>query len=265
MAQTPPSVPGTLTDRRFWETEYYWGKLTGAIRPDLSSRFDRCLMRELGKRAPASATDTVLEVGCAPAKWLVYYAEQFGSQVNGIEYTAKGAQLSRDNLSACGLTGTIHEQDFFAMNGVAHDLVLSFGFLEHFDDLSGTFARHVDFVAPGGRLVLGVPNFRGINRAIQRIADPPYLARHNTRAMSAGLLRSFGDAAGLRLEHLGYFGSHDPALLRVDPHRSAWDLRGLASRAVIRLGQCWRILPFTERIDHRLASIYLLGVWQRPV
>ena len=192
------SERGQLTDRAFWETEYYWGELEGAVRPDMAFAFDRSLARALARHCPAREGDTVIEVGCAPAKWLVHYAERFGARVGGIEYSVKGAALSRANLAACGVPGEIHEADFFATEPRPHDVVLSFGFLEHFEDLAGTFARHVDFVAPGGRLVLGVPNFRGLNRAVQRIADPDYLARHNTAAMSPGLLRSLGTTSGLR-------------------------------------------------------------------
>jgi SAM-dependent methyltransferase len=255
---------GELTDRAFWETEYYWGELQGAVRPDDDFAFDRSLGRVLTRRAPASETDTVLEIGCAPAKWLVFYAERFGASVTGVEYSAKGAELSRANLAACGVPGTIHEQDFFAMAPQPHDLVLSFGFLEHFDDLAGTFARHIEFVAPGGRLVLGVPNFRGLNRAVQSLADPAYLARHNTAAMSPALLRSFGNSGGLELEHLDYLGGFDPSLLRLSRGLPRWHPRRLVPGAFTFAEARWRATAVADRVEHRWLSTYLLGVWRRP-
>ncbi|HEV7807753.1 MAG TPA: methyltransferase domain-containing protein [Solirubrobacteraceae bacterium] len=256
--------PGKLTDRRFWETEYYWSELRGAVRPDEGFAFDRSLARVLTRRAPARAGDTVIEIGCAPAKWLVFYAERFGASVSGVEYSAMGAQLSEANLAACGVEGAIHEQDFFAMAPQEHDVVLSFGFLEHFDDLAGTFARHIEFVAPGGRLVLGVPNFRGVNRAVQRIADPGYLARHNTAAMSAPLLRSLGQAGGLELEHLDYLGGFDPSLLRLSRDLPLWHPRRLGPGAFAFAEARWRATAVADRVEHRWLSTYLLGVWRRP-
>ena len=256
--------PGQLTDREFWETEYYWSRSRGAVRPDEGFAFDRSLARVLAARAPARAGDTVVEVGCAPGKWLVFYAERFGARVSGVEYSGMGAELSRANLAACGLEGAIHEEDFFAMVPQPHDIVLSFGFLEHFEDLAGTFARHVEFVAPGGRLVLGVPNFRGVNRAVQRLADPGYLARHNTAAMSRQRLRSFGRASALELEHLDYLGGFDPSLLRVDRTRPRWHPRRFGPSAFAFAEARWRAMSVAERVDHRWLSTYLLGVWRRP-
>jgi SAM-dependent methyltransferase len=255
---------GELTDREFWETEYYWSELRGAVRPDERLAFDRSLARVLTRQAPAVAGDTVIEIGCAPAKWLVFYAERFGAQVSGVEYSAKGAELSRSNLAACGVPGTIHAADFFALPPQPHDIVLSFGFLEHFDDLEATFARHVEFVAPGGRLVLGVPNFRGLNGAVQRIADPAYLARHNTAAMCSPRLRALGDAGGLTLEHLGYLGGFDPSLLRLNRDRPRWHPRRLGPGAFTFAEAHWRRTAIAERVEHRWLSTYLLGVWRRP-
>ena len=261
-----PDVPrqGVLTDREFWETEYYWGELQGAVRPDDSFAFDRSLARVLTRRAAARSGDTVIEIGCAPAKWLVFYAERFGALVSGVEYSTKGAELSRANLAACGVPGAIHEQDFFAMDPRPHDIVLSFGFLEHFDDLAGTFARHTRFVAPGGLLVLGVPNFRGVNGAIQSLADPGYLARHNTAAMSPALLRSLGDADGLELEHLDYLGGFDPSLLRLNRDLPLWHPRRLVPGAFTFAEARWRATAVADRVEHRWLSTYLLGVWRRP-
>lgn len=261
---TPGPEQGQLTDRAFWENEYYWSTAQGAVRPDETFAFDRSLQQVLVRHAPARAGETVLEIGCAPAKWLVFYAERFGARVSGIEYSSKGAALSRANLAACGVQGTIYEEDFFASREKPHDMVLSFGFLEHFDDLAGTFARHVDFVAPGGRLVLGVPNFRGLNRIVQGFADPGYLARHNTAAMSPSLLRSLGEAGGLRLEHLDYLGGVDPSLLRLDRERPRWHPRRLGPGVLAFAGARWRRTAVADRVQHRWLSIYLLGVWRRP-
>src|SRR5579862_6625978 len=121
--------------------------------------FERCLARELGRHAPTDAGASVLEVGCAPAKWLVFYAERFGARVAGIEYSEKGAEISRANLQLAGIEGTIYHGDFFSVTPGLFDLVLSLGFIEHFDDLDQAFDRHVTCVAEQGRLAIGVPNY----------------------------------------------------------------------------------------------------------
>ena len=202
----------------------------------------------------------MIEVGCAPAKWLAFYAERFGAQVSGIEYTAKGAALSRANLEALGIDGEIHEADFFGLEPSPHDLVASFGFIEHFDDVDTAFARHVEFTAPGGRIALGVPNFRRVNRVLQRIADPAFLALHNPEAMDPGRFRAWARQHDLTLEHLGYLGGFDPALITPRGRRGVGP--ALAT-AAIYAGLAYRRLPVSDRLNSPAASSYLLGVFRR--
>ena len=251
-----------LADKGFWEDEFYWARAQVPCRPDPAFTFDRAVMRELAAHASVERGERVIEIGCAPAKWLVFYGERFGARPSGVEYSQKGAELSRANLASVGLEGEIHEADFFELEPRPHDLVLSLGFIEHFDDLEAAFDRHVAFVAPGGRLALGVPNFHGLNRVSQWLADPAYLRMHNLAAMDRGLFRRLAATRGLTLEHIDYFGGFEPAL--ITPGGSGRAPARLVAKAIIRAGLLYRRLGRADEIDHPLLSCYLLGVFRRP-
>ena len=245
----------TLVEKEFWEEEYYWAGIEPPIRPDADLPFDRSLAAGLAELAPAAPGRSVMEIGCAPAKWLVFYGERFGTRVEGIEYSEKGAELSRANLAACGVDGTIHAVDFFGVEPTRHDLVVSLGFIEHFDDIAGVFARHVEFVKPGGQLVIGVPNYRGWNRLLQRWADPSHLALHNLRAMDPELYRSLATANGLEVEASRYLGGTDPIIVKL----------GAKPVTPIVLAEArLRRLKASERWNHRWVSPYLLTTFRRP-
>jgi SAM-dependent methyltransferase len=246
-------VADSLADQTFWEEEYIWSDVTPPVRPDPQLEFDRALMDAFVSRAPLSRGATVLEVGCAPAKWLVYLAERFGARVAGVEYSPKGAAISIENLSACGVDGEIHEADFFAFETDPVDMVVSLGFIEHFEDLHDVFARHVRLVRPGGRLVLGVPNFTGWNGLLQRMGDSPYLALHNRQAMDPAMLRRLAAEHGLTQEFLGHLGGPYPVIVRS---------RRAPVTALVLAGRRVRRLRFTDRLNHRWFSSYLLGVWR---
>jgi SAM-dependent methyltransferase len=248
-----PGVADSLADQRFWEEEYIWSDVEPPVRPDPELEFDRALMDAFVHHAPLSAGATVLEIGCAPAKWLVYLAERFGARVEGVEYSPKGAAISRENLAACGVDGEIHEADFFEFETDPVDMVVSLGFIEHFDDLQDVFDRHVRLVRPGGRLVVGVPNFTGWNGLLQRIGDSPYLALHNRRAMDPAMLRRLAAEQGLHEEFLGHLGGPDPVIVRS---------RRAPVTALVLAGRRVRRLRFTEGLNHRWFSSYLLGVWR---
>lgn len=238
----------------FWAHDYLGSvELPSRIDPEMD--FERCLAQALERDAPVQRGASVVEIGCAPAKWLVFYAERFGAHVTGIEYTERGVALSRANLSSAGLEGHVEHGDFFAVEAREHDLVLSLGFIEHFDDLEGAFARHVEFLAPGATLVIGVPNYRGLLGALQRYADPDHLALHNVAAMHAGLYRRLAPLHGLEVRAQRYIGGLDPIIIRTR-RPSARLLRD--PLIVLRKAR------LMDRINHPKLSSYLLTVLRRP-
>lgn len=263
MSEPPSRI---LTDRSFWEQEYYWGADGGEhpYRVDLTEAFDRSLARALEARAPVSPADGVVEIGCAPAKWLIFYAERFGADVEGIEYSEKGALLSRENLQRCGVTGTIHHADFFSIDPRPYKLVLSIGFIEHFSDVAGVFSRHLEFTAPGGQLALGVPNFRGLNRFVQALADPKYLELHNRAAMMPALYRELAKRHGLALEWIGHIGGIDPSIIRLARTRCVVSPRRVVPGVVTLAERRFRSTALGERLQHPWVSSYLLATFRRP-
>lgn len=206
--------PTNLADERFWEEEYLGGTRL-PCRPDPAMPFERVLAGALAAHAPVPSGADVLEIGCAPGKWLLFYAERFGALPAGVEYTEFGASLTRRNLAEAGVEGEIVHGDFFTVDPRTADLVLSLGFIEHFDDPVQAFSRHLAFVRPGGTLVIGVPNYRGVLGAVQRWTEPKHLALHNLAAMRPDLYRRLADQNGLKLSWQGYLDGLDPAILKL--------------------------------------------------
>lgn len=255
--------PVNIVEKSFWENDYYWADAELPCRVDVGLAFDRSLARALATYAPVAPGESVLEVGCAPAKWLIFYAERFGARVTGIEYSGKGAKLSRENLAAADVVGEVDEADFFDVEPTPHDLVVSIGFIEHFDDLDAVLARHLEFIAPGGRLAVGVPNLRGFNGALQRLAEPAYLALHNRAAMRPALYRQFARSHGLQLLHLGYLGGFDPAIICLGRGPLLSPGRAIPG-AVTLIERRFRELALAEHLEHRWLSSYLLAVYRVP-
>ncbi len=205
------SRAGGLTDAAFWNN--YWGRFSLPATIDERHSFDRALagaLRDLLGRASGSA----LEVGCAPGRWLAFLASEFGLLVSGIEYTKDGAEATRRNLTMLGVRfDRVDEADFFAMTPrPIYNVVVSFGFVEHFTDTRAVIERHAEWVRPGGLLVLGVPNFTGIHGWMQKFLDPEILERHNLTIMHASRLAQFGPEVGLVTESASYLGSLEPSL-----------------------------------------------------
>jgi len=248
------TTDSNLADEEFWAEDYLAGVELPA-RPDPTIAFERCLAAALERFAPVTAGAHVIEFGCAPAKWLVFYAERFGAQVSGIEYTEHGVALSRANLAATAIRGAIHHADVFTLAPAEHDLVLSLGFIEHFTDLEGAFARHVEFLAPRGLLVVGVPNYVGLLGAVQRWTDPAHLALHNLAAMQPDLYARLAERHGLIVRSQRHLGGPDPVIIRLGRRRGRLVTSPLG---IVRRPRAM------DRVNHRWLSSYLLTVLQRP-
>jgi SAM-dependent methyltransferase len=242
-----------LTEQRFWED---WHALGHGLSVDLAQPMERGLARALAEHAPVRPGDRVLELGCAPGRWLVHYARTYGAAVEGLEYTEEGIRRTEENFRRTEIDGELHRGDFWDWTPTAsYDLVLSLGFVEHFADVDRAFERHVQLVRPGGVVAVSVPNFQGVNRVLQRWFKAEWLELHNRDAMGAAGWARRAAAHGLETRFLGYVGGFDS------------DVIALSRRPGRRLlGPLWRLrrAGVGDRLNAWWLSACLLGVFERP-
>lgn len=113
----------------------------------------------------------LLEAGAARSKWLPYFAEQYGLDVVGIDYSTTGCEQARQLLDRAGVSGEVVDADFDnpppALLG-AFDYVVSFGVVEHFTDTVQIVDSLAKFLAPGGTMLTTIPNLTGVAGPVQR-------------------------------------------------------------------------------------------------
>ena len=254
-------MTGERTTAGFWDA--YWEGLSLPTRIDPAFAFDRCFARGLD-RAFAGVSGHVLEIGCAPGKWLAYLAGRHGLVPAGIEYSPEGLRATRRNFELLGVTNAeLIEGDFFALAPEPRfDAVASYGLVEHFDDPGSVLDRHVAWLKPGGRLVIGVPNFRGVHGTLQRMLDPKILALHNLGVMRPAFFAGWARERGLAIARLEYFGGFEPGLPIVDRTRRAPGV--LLARAVLAAGWRVRRSPLLDGVNGPLVSSYLMCAARKP-
>ncbi|TRZ88827.1 class I SAM-dependent methyltransferase [bacterium] len=93
----------------------------------------------------------ILEVGCGGARNALYLALR-GFDVTCSDYSPEGLNVAQMNFNAFGAKGTFLLDDL--MNSKiaegSYDCVMSFGLLEHFDDLYPLIKNLTRMVKPGG-------------------------------------------------------------------------------------------------------------------
>lgn len=250
------------TEKEFWEK--FWAELKLPQTVDMGFKNDRVIARTLLDHLPPGEGKLAAEIGCAPGKWLVFLNKDLGYSVEGYEYVPAAAETARRNLALCGVPGAenaVRVADFFSVSAPArYDLVLSLGFIEHFDDFGGTFGRHLDLVKPGGYLAIGVPRFKGINRLFAALVDvwrePRILPAHNLAVMEPAVFEDEAARRGLRTEFCGYVGGFEPALF--DAAAVPWAPLRWALRAALRaLGL------LLGGINSAFTSSYVMAVFRK--
>ncbi len=165
----------SLTTKDYWDRHYRPGK---GRRPVVDPRRDYLadeLLRLAGPHLPVPAPGRparLLEMGCGNSQWMPFFAAR-GWQVTGLDYSADGCRMARENLEALGCAGEVSVRDFTAIGSEFNgrfEVVLSFGVVEHFESTAQAVGWFVRCVAPGGLLVTVVPNLTGgMGRWVKRI------------------------------------------------------------------------------------------------
>lgn len=154
----------------------------------------------------------VIEIGSAPGYHLLQLHQRFGYDPYGVEYAESGVARNRELFAANGLDpAQVIHADFFASDFHQRyrgffDLVMSRGFIEHFDHPQDVVKRHADLLKAGGYLVVSIPNKRGVNRPLAAFFNRRSLAMHNLDIMRLAAFRQLFDLASLRTLYCGYYG-----------------------------------------------------------
>lgn len=145
---------GNLVDN--WEQQYNPLKITyteNVKNPvDLAEQCTReFLYEDLRKYLPHSINARILECGCGGARNSLYLALH-GFQVTCTDFSPEALRLAQANFAAFGAQGTFLLDDL--MNSQlapdSFDCVMSFGLLEHFEELGPLVANLTRLVKPGG-------------------------------------------------------------------------------------------------------------------
>lgn len=90
-----------------------------------------------------------------------------------------------------------------------YDLVYSSGFIEHFTNFREIIAMHTPFVKKGGKLIITVPNFTGVQGMLHRFFDINNYRLHYIKSMNTKPWRKVLEAKGFRIDAEGPLGSFD--------------------------------------------------------
>lgn len=126
----------------------------------------------------------ILEIGAGDSAWLSYFARKYpNSYFVGMDYSEEGCKrlskrLVLENISNVDVCCKDMFSDEKELNNF-FDVVLSFGLVEHFSDLSYVLNAKKKFVKKNGYLFTIIPNMAGLIGFLTKKWDPEIYAAHN--------------------------------------------------------------------------------------
>lgn len=233
----------SLTRREHWDAVHAWERgevarpretatvswprrtlkrlLGGRLREYTSSCDEHQIWDAVYRRHMPSPGASVVEIGSAPGEHLVKLSETFGLVPYGIEYSQAGVDVNRAVFAAHRLDpGNVLHMDLFSDECLAScrerfDVVVSRGFIEHFQEPARVVDRHLELLKPGGLLVVTIPNLRGLNGALTRLFHKELIPMHNLAIMSKTPFARLFDGAQVQPLTCDYVGTFSFYLFNV--------------------------------------------------
>ena len=187
-----------------------------------------------------------------------------GYRVTCVDFSAIGCAKTVDNFRLLGIDGDVIEADITTDVGElpVFDVVYSLGLIEHFADRHRIVENHARLVRPGGYLVLGVPNFRGLTGWFMRTLAPRTYATHEIGAMDLDGWREFEEPLQLRVLWKDYVGGFEPSVFARRERHATGDPRSVPALARTLKALLSRRLGFLRRINGPRWSGYAMAVYR---
>jgi 2-polyprenyl-3-methyl-5-hydroxy-6-metoxy-1,4-benzoquinol methylase len=152
----------------------------------------------------------VLEIGAGDSYWLPYFAQQHpSSRFAGMDFSQAGCDKLAKRVASSTLSNVnIYQQDMFSLESDLHgkfDLVLSFGVVEHFTDLSNVLLAKRLYLNDEGYMFSVIPNMAGLIGSLTKLFNREIYKAHNPHDWNSFL--EGHHKAGLTIISGGYLGS----------------------------------------------------------
>jgi SAM-dependent methyltransferase len=210
--------------------------------PGLSAKDVARFDAEIWRPASFSAGMRVLELGCGTGQFMAYLAGKDITDITGIDHDPALAGVIPEEVRNCFICTDVMKWLPETAAEAPFDRIVLLDVLEHFkpDDAFALLQKMAARLAPGGRIVVKVPNAGSPFGLTYQFGDLTHLTAFNS--ISLGQLAT---AAGLRVERL------------YDQHRGS--RRRRFTDAAVRKFLSWALLT-----PPPLWGANLYGVFVRP-
>lgn len=195
-----------LTDKVYWEKYYSGGEVQKSQIEAVVSEFDP-FWDFLIKNNDVNPPKSIIEIGGYPGRYLAYLSNKYNLEPTSLDYNSDRFKI--DEVMKIFHISDYHVIQADIFNHVPekqYDIVISNGFVEHFEDYDTILDKHAKYLKPGGTLFVLVPNMRNYIKYYKKLVDNENLKIHNLKSMRKKVFYDFGVRNNLKLLKLEYYG-----------------------------------------------------------
>jgi len=254
-----------LTDKKYWDN--YWRNITlpMEIKYNRADPFINEILKIYKRHLPVNPEFSLLEIGGAPGQYLAFFNKTFQYQISLLDFSEIGLKKAEENLRILNIPCTFYEINIMSdsLNSLPlFDIVFSQGFLEHFRDPGVVLKKHLELLKPGGLLLLGIPNLRGIYSFFLKILAPEMLKKHNLAVMDRNTWSVLEAEEGLRSVFKGYIGGFEPKIMdRIEKKTLVTRFFRIIVKILIAIFS--RHFPGLRRFNSKIFSGYFIGIYNK--
>lgn len=224
--------------------------------------------RMVPKYLPKNPNLKIIEIGCAPGKYLLNFKKRYGYEPYGVEYSEKGVRIARNNFEKYGInSANIIQADFFSeefleSNREKFDLVFSRGFIEHYDDVKSVVDRHLDLIKSGGYVIVSIPSLVGLNKILAKFFNVDSYNLHNVSIMDKKVFADLFDDKKVGKVYCDYVGIFSFGLFNTNK-KWKYFLHRILLLVQRPFDFLFRVLFKNGNLRHKYTSPYLMFIGRK--
>ncbi|MDI6645225.1 MAG: methyltransferase domain-containing protein [Methanobacteriaceae archaeon] len=206
-----------LSTKKHWDTNYQEQlESKSYLKNRRFLSYSEVIFWEIAEKYLPKGKFKILEVGSAPGVKLVEFHKKMGYEPYGIEYSSHGCELNKEvfKFNNCNpknvLQADFLSDEFQNKYKNSFDIVTSFGFIEHFDNVEAIINKHYNLLKKDGYILITIPNFKGINFHLRNyFAGKESMKMHNLEIMDIDTFNRLFDKNNIKKIYSNYYGIFD--------------------------------------------------------
>jgi len=195
-----------LTTRDYWEGYYKKAITQSSQIKSIVSVYD-VYWDNLIRNNDSNPPKTIIEIGGYPGRYLAYLADKYNLKPTSLDFNTDRTKIEESMKAFDIQEYEIIVSDFFKHEAIEkYDIVISNGFIEHFENFQEVLNLHLKYLKKGGTLLVMIPNMKYYIKFYKQFVDKKNLSIHNLKCMDLNTFKEFAQTNNLKIIKNEYFG-----------------------------------------------------------